>query len=176
MAKTMQLRAPLSTARTGLRGRDVLTASAALAHADAEHGQPDALVARRYSAAGRKTSRRAASEWKRVAPPESREFHAYLLVVSDPYRIEASVRATVKQRALSKLSDADLIERYHELLQHEPVVEAQDRVLTVSRGVSWLDRAAASERDASIEAEKAACAREFASRGITEAQVFGGSR
>ncbi len=81
---------------------------------------------------------------------------------------------SVVMRALSKLSDRDLIERYHELLQHEPTVEAHDRIMDVSRGRSWLERAAASERDSAIDAEKAACEREFASRGITEREVLGG--
>lgn len=163
-----------STAKTDPRGRDVIAAVAGLAHADAERGHTAADVARRYSGAGRRTSRRAASEWTRTGTPEHREFTAYLLVVSDPYRIEASIRSTIKQRAISRLSNAELIHRYHELLAIEPRVEADDRVLCVTRGACWLQRAAASERDAAIDAEKAACEREFAARGITEAQVFDG--
>jgi hypothetical protein len=162
------------TAKADPRGRDVLTAVVGMAHADAERGRTAADVARRYTRSGRKTSRRAASEWTRVGTPEHREFTAYLLVVSEPYRIEASVRATIKQRAISKLSDAELIDRYRDLLALEPRVEADDRVMGVTRGASWLDRAAASERDAAIDAEKAACEREFAARGITEGQVYGG--
>ncbi len=174
MAGRMAAVAKQRTAKTDPGGHDVLARGAAMAHADAEHGHTDAAVSRRYSAGGRPVSRRAASEWKRVGPPELRQITAYLLVCSDPFRVEAHLRATVKMRALSKLSDRDLIERYHELLQHEPTVEAHDRIMDVSRGRSWLERAAASERDSAIDAEKAACEREFASRGITEREVLGG--
>lgn len=173
MPRTMRSSALRSTATTGLRGRDVLIEGAAAAHADAELGRTDADVARRYTNAGRKTSRRAASEWRRVAPPESREFHAYLLVVSDPYRIEASVRATVKQRVLSKLSDADLIDRFHELRGVEKELEGIDNATDLRRGVDWIARAAQKERDAAIESELAACFREFATRGLGEQDVFG---
>lgn len=161
------------TARTSLRGRDVLVHGAALAHADAERGQTDAAVARRYSGAGRRTSRRAASEWKRVAPPEAREFHAYLLVVSDPYRIEASVRATVKQRAVGKLSTPELIARYIELRALEKAIEGVDNGNDVRVGMEWLERATQKERDSAVDAELAACCREFAARGLSEGEVFG---
>ena len=154
------------------RGRDVIAMSAGLAHADAELGHTAADVARRYSSAGRKTARRTASEFTRVGTPELRDLTTYLLVVSDPYRIEAHVRVTIKQRVFAQFSDAELIERYHELLQYEPQVEADDRALDVSQGVSWLDRAAASERDSAIDAEKAACEREFERRRITEEDVW----
>ncbi len=151
------------------RRRDVLAQSAAQAHADAEHRTTDQEAADRFG-----TSRRSHARWRGEGPPELRQMTAYLLVCSDPFRVEAHLRATVKMRALSKLSDRDLIERYHELLQHEPTVEAHDRIMDVSRGRSWLERAAASERDSAIDAEKAACEREFASRGITEREVLGG--
>lgn len=172
------MRAPSTAKRQAngvdMRRRDVLTLSVAHAHNDAERGRSDSDLARRYTAAVRPVKVRTVNDWHRIGPPEARAFAAYLLVVSDPYRIEAAVRATVKQRALSKLSDAELIDRYRELLAIEPRVEADDRVKDVSRGLCWLQRAAASERDAAIDAEKAACEREFAARGLTERDVFDG--
>lgn len=156
------------TAKSDPRGRDILAMGAARAHADAESGRTDIEAAHRFS-----TSRRSHSRWRTEGPPQVRGAAEYLLASSDHFRIDAFFRATAKMRALSKLSNEQLIERYHELLRFEPQVEAADRVLDVTRGVHWLDRAAASERDSAIEAEKAACAREFARRGISEAQVFG---
>lgn len=131
----------------------------------------DREASRRYG-----TSRRTHSRWRTEGPPALREAADYLLACTDPFRADAFLRATDKMRVLAKLSDADLIERYHELRAHEPQVEAADRVLDVRRGVSWTERAAALERDSAIEAEKAACAREFARRGLTEADVFGSAR
>lgn len=174
MPRTVGARGPRHTARTEPRGLDVVAAAVGLAHADAERGHTAAEVARRYSTAGRKASRRRANEWTRVGPPELREITSYLLVVSNPYRIEASIRTTVKQRAIGKLSTPALIERYHELLELEPTVEAQDRLGEVVRGMPWVERAALSERNAAVDAEKAACEREFAARGITERDVFEG--
>ena len=155
------------------RFRDMIATSAGLAHADSERGLTDAAVARRYSTAGRKVSRRTANEWRRTGPPEVREFSIYLLACSDPFRIEASIKATVKQIVIAKLSDQELVHRYRELLEYEPIVEAEDRVLDVERGACWLRRAAASERDSAINAEKAACERELAARGLTETEVLG---
>lgn len=170
------LRAPSTAKRRAngvdLRRRDVLSLSVAHAHNDAGAGLTDVEVARRYSEAVRPVKTRTVNDWHRIGPPEARAFAAYLLVCADPFRLEANVRATVKQRALAKLSNADLIERYHELLAIEPRVEADDRIKDVSRGLCWLKRAAASERDAAIDAEKAACEREFAGRGLTETQVM----
>lgn len=163
-------RAP-STARRDPRGRDILAMAAAHAHADAERGTLDRDGARRYG-----TSRRSHSRWRTEGPPALRDAADYLIACADPFRVGAFLRATEKMRVLARLSDAQLIERYHELLEHEPRVEAEDRILDVSRGVSWTARAAASERDSAIDAEKAACEREFARRGITEEQVFGRRR
>lgn len=176
-ARIAAQRAPSTAKRqtngVDLRRRDTLTLSVAHAHNDSERGQTDRDLAQRYSAAIRPVKVRTVNDWHRIGPPEARAFAAYLLVCSDPFRVEAWVRATAKQRVLANLSDAELIERYRELLAIEPRVEADDRVKDVSRGICWIKRAAASERDAAIDAEKAAAEREFAARGITEAQVFG---
>lgn len=163
-----------STNGVDLRRRDVLTLSVAHAHNDAERGHTDADVARRHSTPGRPLKVRTVNDWHRIGPPEVRAFASYLLACSDPYRLEAMVRSVVKQRAVERLSNAELIERYRELLAVEPRAEADDRVDDVGRGVCWLKRAAASERDSAIDAEKAACEREFAARGITEREVFEG--
>lgn len=171
------VRAPSTAKRrtngVDLRRRDVLTLSVAHAHNDAERGRTDADVVRRYATADRPLKVRTVNDWHRIGPPEARAFAAYLLTCSDPFRLEANVRATIKQRALSMLSNSELIDRYRELLALEPRVEADDRVMNLTRGACWMKRAAASERDAAIDAEKAACEREFAARGITEAEVFG---
>lgn len=153
------------------RQRDAIHRGAALAHADSESGTVDREAALRYG-----TSRRSHARWRESGPPALREFTAYLLVSTDAWRVEAHVRSITKQRALARLSDPDLVARYHDLLAHEPRVEADDRVLDVSRGVCWMERAAASERDSAIDAEKAACEREFAARGLTEDDVFGSRR
>lgn len=168
MSRKVGTPAAVGTAKLAPRGRDVLAMGAALAHADAERGMKDREAMQRYG-----TSRRSHSRWRTEGPPPVRDVAGYLLACSDPYRVEAYLRSVIKMRALSRLSDADLILRYHELLAHEPRVEAEDRIDDVTRGVCWLQRAAVSERDSAIDAEKAACEREFAARGLSESDVFG---
>lgn len=162
---------PQGGQRIDPRRRDVIAAAAAAAHVDAEGGRPDRDAARRFS-----TSRRTVNRWTHDGPPAVREFSLYLLHSPDPYRVAVDALAIAKQHAIARKSTPDLIADYRALMQQECRVEAEDRMDDVQRGVSWLDRAAASARDAAVDAEKAACEREFAARGVTEAEVFGGGR
>lgn len=148
------------------RTLDVDRAVSAAAHADAE---PDD-----QAAAGRLCgSRRTAARWRDEGPPPLRHAMDYLRHTRDAWRIAAEFQAEAKRGALEQLTDAGLIERYHELLDTEPAVEAEDRRLDVARDVSWLDRSTASVRDAALNAEKAAIERLFAERGLTEQDVLG---
>lgn len=176
MATMMRAPAPPVTARTAPRGhdpmiRDVIDALAAAAHGDTE---PDdsAAVAR-----GAAPSRRTANRWRqagRGSPAEA--FGSFLLDCRDPFRMLAHVKALAKRAALAKLTNAELIERYRDLRIAEKQREAADTILDMDAAAGWLDRAAASERDAALDEECAAIERVFAERRITPAEVFGGSR
>lgn len=149
------------------RRRDVLAAAAARAHADAEPDDQEA-------AARHGVSRRTGTRWRHEGPPVVRGFQTYLWGSPDPWRVAQDAVAVAKHRTVSERSTADLIEDYRALLAHECDVEAEDRRCDVTRGTSWLDRSAASVRDAAVDAHKAAIEREFACRGLTEEEVFGG--
>lgn len=170
------VRAP-STAKRRTNGvdrrrRDVLTLSVAHAHNDAARGLTDTEVARRYSEAVRPIKARTVNDWHRIGPPEARAFAAYLLACSDPYRLEAHVKALVKGIAIRKLNREQLIDRFHELRAREKELEGADNGNDVRRGMCWLERAAQKERDAAVEEELAAVMREFAARGLTESEVM----
>lgn len=148
------------------RTRDVLKAAAARAHADAE---PDDRKAVARHGKSRRTWARARAE----GPVEVRAAQAYLWESPHPWRIAAELTATAKHRTVERLSRAELIERYRDLLEADAIGEGEDNALRVRRSVDWMDRAAASERDAAIDMEKAACERRFAVLGVTEPEVFG---
>ena len=147
------------------RRRDALAGAAARAHRDAE--PDDGEAAPRH---GR--DRRTLNHWANGGPPAVRHHQRYLLAVADPWRLVAETKTTAKHRTVSSLDRDALIERYHELRRREKAVEGEDNGADVCRGVCWLDRAAAKERDAAVNEELAAVMREFASRGITEAEVW----
>lgn len=151
------------------RAQDALTHAAAAVHADVDPCDQAATARRGKS---RRTWNRARHE----GPAEVRAFQLYLLNSPEPFRLEAHVKSLVKQRAFRDLTDTQLIERYHELRPREKQLEGADCANDVCRGLAWLDRAAAKERDAAIDEELAAVFREFAARGITEADVERGSR
>lgn len=148
------------------RTRDVLNATAARAHADAEPNDRDAVARHGKS---RRTWARARLE----GPIEVRAFQTYVWASPDPYRLVAETKTTAKHRVIARLSDAELIERYIELRPRDKRLEAEDSADDFTRGVPWLDRSASSERDAAVNEEKAACEREFACRGIGEERVLG---
>jgi hypothetical protein len=97
---------------------------------------------------------------------------SYLMNCPDPLRIVAWAKGLAFDGYRRK-TDAELIQSYRDLLEYEPEVEAADRITDVSRATSWLDRAAASERDASVDEQKAAHERIFAERRIPLERVFG---
>lgn len=148
------------------RRRDVLHLAAGAAHADVD---PDDRVA----AQRRGGTRRKWTYARAQGPRALRDFQTYLLESPEPFRLEAHIKSLVKQMAIRKLSRADLIARFHELRGREKQLEGADNGNDVRAGLSWLDRAAQKERDAAVEEELAAVMREFAARGITEAEVFG---
>lgn len=148
------------------RSRDVLNLAAAAAHADVD---PDDQVATERRGKSRRTWSRARLE----GPREIRAFQTYLFESPEPFRLEAHVKSLVKQIAIRKLSREQLIERFHELRAREKTAEGADNAQDVTPAVAWLDRAAAKERDAAVDEELAAVMREFAARGITEAEVLG---
>lgn len=150
------------------RRRDVVTASVALAHADAERGHTNAEVAARYA-----LEPRTVSDWRRTGPPEARAFAGFLFESSDPWRWIASMKALARQRVFRDWTDDELIQHFHALRAKEKELESLDTVQDLRPGVSWLDRAAAKERDAGVDEKLSGLMREFAARGISEARVFG---
>ena len=100
-------------------------------------------------------------------------FADYLDSAPDTFRIMAHLQSRNIQKRIAGLTKAQLVARYHEVIQEEPRVESEDHVLDKTPGACWLNRARASERDSAINAEKAAIEREFAVREMTEAEVWG---
>ena len=147
------------------RRRDVTAMLAAGVHSDAD---PTGSVMGRSS--------RRVRQWKSdgAGSPQD-QFDRWFDQLSKDrrFRIISHLKALAKAEAVESLSDADLIARFHELRAAEKTREGEDTCLDLRRGVSWVDRARMKERDACLDEEVAAVCREFASRGITEAEVFG---
>ena len=101
------------------------------------------------------------------------ELAHYVANAPDTFRIMAHLESWNIQKRIGGLSKADLVARYHQVLQEERDLENEDIKLDIRLGSCWLDRARASERDSAINAEKAAIEREFATRGMTESEVWG---
>lgn len=157
--------------KRGRWARDVRRRAAGIAHGDAHRGLTDAEIAARHGELAR--SRRSWARDRQIGYPGQHQMAAYLRGCDDPIRVAAWARAEAFAVTLDRLSDADLVHSYRELLCHEPAVEAEDRTATVSRGVDWLERRATSERNASVDEQKAAHEHLFEVRGITEDDVFG---
>ena len=100
------------------------------------------------------------------------ELADYVTNAPDTFRIMAHLESWNIQKRIKNLPTPDLTKRYHEVLQEERDAENDDSKLDVLLGSSWLDRARASERDAAINLEKSGIEREFAARGVTEAEVW----
>lgn len=131
---------------------DAARTLAGVAHADA-HPSP--------KASAKRNGRHLGTEyvWRKVGPPP---LVNYMLNCEFPFRLVAWAKAVAKKNAIDRLTAPQLIQRYHEILQAEKKVEAKDTALDLNRHASWLDRAAASERDAALDEEKAAIERRFA--------------
>lgn len=140
---------------------DVHHALAAKAHEDAD-GCPKRSIA----------SARSARRWRQEgkgSPCDS--FGQYLMGVDDPFRVLANVRA-VALASIETLSRAETITEYRKVVASEKAREAENTVLDLTRGASWLDRAAASERDAGVDLRKAALERRLAQLRVTDAEVW----
>ena len=147
------------------RRRRVMTRSSGHAHADTYPSDKKcALVLGIHRAT--------ANRYKKNGGP-LHAFADYLEAAPDQFRIRAHLESRMIQERIKALSKADLIALYHRTLQHEGDVENDDRKLDVRPGAEWEDRATASERDATTNLRKAAIEREFAVRGMTEAEVWG---
>lgn len=148
------------------RRRDVTARMAAHAHGDAQPNDKKAATDHRVS-------RRTANRWRHEGPPEIRDAQRFLYQSANPFRYRATLAAAAKQRAVSGLTDSEVVERIHELLPMEKEVEGRDNGNDTRRGIGLLDRALEKDRDAALNEELSALYREAASRGMTEKDVFG---
>ena len=67
----------------------------------------------------------------------------------------------------------EIVDRIRELLVEDPILEGIDNANRFRRGLSMLDRAVDSERDAAVDLELTALYRECAARNLGEVEVFG---
>lgn len=139
--------------------RDVVRETSAASHRD----QPgtDKQHARRYS-----TSRRTQARHRESGPPALRAAQEYILASPDPLRAFATIKATEIHARLARMSTAELMERYREVVRADKEGEAQDTVHDCCQVTPWLERAISSERDAAHDLEKAALERIFAARRV----------
>lgn len=120
-----------------------------------------------------RTARRWASPAEAAGSPQD-SYARYLITARDPWRLLAHNRAIIVQRHLGRLSDRELVDRIHQLLEKDAQDEGADNGAKVRRGVPLGERAAISERDGATDLELAACYREAEARGLSEVDVFGG--
>ena len=120
-------------------------------------------------------SRVSANRYKRSGGPLN-AFAKYLDHAPDRFRIQAHLASRMIQEELEGLPIPDLITLYHETLQKEPLIEAEDRRLDITPGECWLNRSAASEKDAGINMRKCAIERLFAIYKVTDDDVWGSRR
>lgn len=142
----------------------------ALAHGDAYCTPKKA--ARRNGVTPR-TARRWRSPHEAKGSPQD-GYTKYLENADEPWRLVAMNQVTATHLTVRRWRKEKLIAKYRELLAEGPHIEAADASNGVKRGVSWLERASATERDAAHEILKAAIEREFEIRRIAEAEVFDG--
>lgn len=143
--------------------------TAAASHSDA------APRVKRYAAllgVTARTARRHRSPDEAKGSPLYR-FNEYLEAVDDPWRILATNMATVKQRILSQWTDAEIVQRIETLHAEDALQEGIDNANRARRGLTWLDRATDTERDAAHDIALTALYREAHIRGISESEVFG---
>lgn len=142
--------------------------AAATAHSDATPRL------KRYAAlygVTQRTARRHRTPKDAKGSPLDQHFR-YLDSIDDPWRVAAATMTYAKQLALKDLTNAQLIERIAELHEADALGEGEDNATRMRRGVSLLERAVATERDAAHDLELAACYREAAARGLRESDVM----
>jgi len=143
--------------------------SAARAHADACPNKKK--VAFDFGVTTR-TARRWASPSDAAGSPQD-QYTKLLITARDPWRLLAHNRATVMQKTLGRLSNRELIDRIHQLLELDAQDEGEDNGAKVRRGIPLAERAVISERDGATDIELAACYREADARGLSERDIFG---
>lgn len=151
------------------RQADARRHAVAVAHGDA------APRTKRYAAmmgVTARTARRHRSPDASKGSPLYRHFE-YLECVDDPYRIAAATMTHARRMTMKQWTTEELIERIHELHALDALGEGEDNATRARKGVSLLDRATATERDAAHDLELAACYREADARGLSERDVFG---
>lgn len=81
--------------------------------------------------------------------------------------------AKAHQLTLATWRDSEIIDRIRALHVEDATGEGVDNANRARRKMTWLERAADTERDAAIDLELAALYRECAVRKIGEDEVFG---
>ena len=96
----------------------------------------------------------------------------YLQNCPDPWRVIASLKATA-MRPVQQMAKAEILVRLRELHVADPIQEGVDTSNRYRQGLSWLDRAQDSARDAAHDEEIAALYIRCAELRISETEVFG---
>ncbi len=111
--------------------------------------------------------------WGKGAPSSPTNRHSqYFLEADRPWESLAHFESIAKWKVIVKLTDAELIERYWELVEAEKNIECTDNIEGHQPGHAWLDRARTKRRDAAIELELSAVMTEFEARGMTKERVW----
>lgn len=151
--------------RTTPMRRDSEAANAGAVHADA---CPDTTkAARRWGHTARNQR-----FWREIGPPAFRAFYDYLRKVDDPWQVAADVVAYAKRRTLERLTDADLLARYRELVVADKEHEARDTICDMSPAAGWLEVARSHRIDAAINSELSAVAALLQERRVKREAAF----
>ena len=148
------------------RHTDVRHQMAARTHEDADANPKKTAVAMDRTP---RTARRWKTEGK--GSPVDQQM-LYLENCPDPWRVMASLKATAL-RPIKKMMKAQVLDRLSELHVADPLQEGVDTSNRSRRGLSWLDRAQDSARDAAHDMEIEALYLRCAELGVAEAEVFG---
>ena len=99
--------------------------------------------------------------------------HKYITKCDNPYAVEAMAMRVVKQQAVDRLTLPEAIVRYREILERDKIVEMEDTLADMQRGLSWEDRAKKTQANVIINLEKHALQLRFAAEHVTESEVLG---
>lgn len=147
--------------------RDLIAAGAGAAHGDA---CPNTTA---YAKRAKMTPRNARYHAE-GGPPALRAMWDYLATVDDPMQVAAQVMAWAKWRAVERLPNAALIERWRELLEADKRQEAEDTCCDMSPFTTWAQVERSHRIDAAYDLELAACAAELSRRRISRGEVLHG--